>query len=215
MTPSTILAGVNAVRAGVNLPPVTESATLDAFATWKAQDMCNQNYWAHNSPTSTWEAQLQAYPVYYLSAGENLAYGFSNSSSVVTGWVNSHEHYVNMVNPLYDQAGIGIVTCANYQGQTNQVIVANEFTQTHVAVPAQIVAPTTPPSPSAPVATLPAPAATIAPAPAKVTQTVSTLHAAPTPQHSSSAGLSVLPWLIIAAWIVASIGIIKKNREVR
>ena len=143
MTPSAIIAGVNTVRAGVGLPPVAESSALDAFATWKAQDMCTNGYWAHNSPTSTWESQLQAYPVYYLAAGENLAYGYADSASMVNGWVNSPTHYANMVNAKFDHAGIGIVQCASFQGFSNQTIVANEFTQT---TPAQTQTQTVQPS---------------------------------------------------------------------
>lgn len=40
--------------------------------------------------------------------GENIAYGYTSSSSVFQGWLNSSGHRANIENPNYTHVGFGL-----------------------------------------------------------------------------------------------------------
>ncbi|HAP37837.1 TPA: hypothetical protein DCQ19_03085, partial [Candidatus Shapirobacteria bacterium] len=64
----------NQERLKYDLPPLSFNSTLARSATAKAQDMFENNYWAHTSPTGTnpWDFFKQE-GYQYSIAGENLA----------------------------------------------------------------------------------------------------------------------------------------------
>lgn len=120
--------GVNSVRQNVGLNPLLENSKLDKIALDKANDMCSRDYADHNAPDGrSWTYFYLKDGYYYQSAGENLAEGFSDPYSTVNAWVASPEHYSNIVNKNYTEAGAASISCANYQGKTNQTISVNEF----------------------------------------------------------------------------------------
>jgi hypothetical protein len=109
------------------------------------------NYWAHTSPDGVTPWYWFDYAGYdYLTAGENLAYGFDSSNGVVTGWMNSPSHRDNMLNGKFEQVGFGIANGSNYQGGPNTVVVAM------YGDPA-VLAETSPPPPASTQSSAPAP----------------------------------------------------------
>ena len=44
----------------------------------------------------------------YITAGENISYGYSDANSVSEGWKNSEGHYENMISSKFSQIGIGV-----------------------------------------------------------------------------------------------------------
>jgi len=123
-----IIQGLNAVRAGQHRAPLKENATLDWVAQLKANDLCRRDYWAHTLPDGkpfTYYFDRAGYRYDY--AGENLAQGYDTTSALITGWVNSPEHYANMISADYTQTGAAFVNCPAYQGQTDVTIAVNEF----------------------------------------------------------------------------------------
>jgi hypothetical protein len=76
----------------------------------KAAYMFEHNFWAHYAPdgTSPWYFIKNA-GYEYEYAGENLAKGFSNSSDVVTAWMNSPTHRENVLSPKYQDIGFAVV----------------------------------------------------------------------------------------------------------
>jgi len=48
------------------------------------------------------------YDGYYIGTGENLANGFTSSSSAVQGWMNSEGHKNNILNSHYTHLGVGV-----------------------------------------------------------------------------------------------------------
>lgn len=119
-----LLAGTNAARAGKNEPPLSIDAQLTSAAQAKANDMAARNYWSHNTPDGQAPWTFIAATGYsYQAAGENLAYGFSDASATITGWMNSQEHRANILNASYTQVGFGVTSAANYQGKGPAVIV--------------------------------------------------------------------------------------------
>lgn len=135
----------NQQRSAHSLPELTLNDTLSQAAQAKANHMVTHDYWAHVAPdgTTPWYFFDQA-GYKYLSAGENLAYGFLTSSGAVEGWMNSPGHRANILGE-YKDVGFGFANSASYQGGENTVIVALYGTSPVINPPAA------PASPAAPV----------------------------------------------------------------
>ncbi len=100
----------NAERIKAGLTPLKYSPLLSKSATAKANDMFANNYWAHNSPQgkTPWDF-FKAVNYQYSIAGENLAKDFYDTDSVMRAWMNSPTHRANIINPKYQEIGIGVV----------------------------------------------------------------------------------------------------------
>lgn len=102
---------VNQKRAENGLAPLSPNPQLSDAARRKAADMLDKNYWAHFSPdgsTSPW-GFIRAAGYNYVNAGENLARGFTDSSSVVNAWMASQSHRDNILANKYNDVGFAIV----------------------------------------------------------------------------------------------------------
>jgi len=106
--PAVIVELTNSERTDERLGVLRRNTILDTAATLKAQDMAEKGYFAHYSPEgiSPWywfdEAQYSL-----VHAGENLAVHFTDSSDVVTAWMNSPTHKANIMNGNYSEIGVG------------------------------------------------------------------------------------------------------------
>ena len=80
---------INKQRTQNGLSPLRENSELQRVARIKAQDMVNNNYFSHTSPTygSPFD-MLKSFKVSYNTAGENIA-GNSSNSGAVNAWMNS------------------------------------------------------------------------------------------------------------------------------
>ena len=113
-----VVALVNAERAKSGLAALTLSTELSDGARLKSQDMAEQNYFSHTSPTygSPFE-MMKTLGISYRSAGENIAKGYSTAASVMEGWMNSEGHRANILNSSYTEIGVGYVADGNYWTQ--------------------------------------------------------------------------------------------------
>ena len=69
-----MLSLVNEDRARYGLPPLILDPTLSAIARIKAEDMLNNGYFAHKSPTyGNMKNMLKQFGVSYAGASENIA----------------------------------------------------------------------------------------------------------------------------------------------
>lgn len=109
---------VNEQRAANGLAPLTLSAELSNMARAKSQDMHDNNYFSHTSPTygSPFD-MMKSFGITYRTAGENIAMGYATPEAVVTGWMNSAGHRANILNASYTQIGVGYVADGNYWTQ--------------------------------------------------------------------------------------------------
>lgn len=122
-----VIANVNSWRANNGLSSLVVNAQLMSAATAKANDMCRRNYWSHNDPSGrSWIWFANRYGYSYTSLGENLAYGFTTVNGVVNAWDSSPEHHANLVG-AYTETGSATITCASYQGKSDQIIVVQEY----------------------------------------------------------------------------------------
>lgn len=141
----------NNERSTNGLTPLRINNTLSSAAQAKAEHMIANNYWAHDAPDGTTPWDFIAQTGYaYLTAGENLAYGFNTSAGAVTGWMNSPSHRANILLPDFEEVGFGIANGV-YQGDENTVIVAiygDPSTPVTATAPSQEQA-SAPPTPTA------------------------------------------------------------------
>ena len=101
---------VNEQRAAYGLSALTLSEQLCDGARLKSQDMKNNDYFSHESPTyGTPFAMMQQLGISYRTAGENIAMGYSTAEAVVNAWMNSEGHRANILNGTYTQIGVGEV----------------------------------------------------------------------------------------------------------
>ncbi len=99
---------VNSERSKAGVPALTVSADLSNMARVKSQDMINNGYFSHNSPTygSPFD-MMKAFGISFRTAGENIAINQSVDSAH-TSLMNSEGHRANILNTAYTQIGIGI-----------------------------------------------------------------------------------------------------------
>ncbi|WP_178075951.1 CAP domain-containing protein [Paenibacillus oralis] len=98
---------VNKERSKAGLGALTMSPELANMAMVKAQDMYNNNYFDHNSPThgSPFD-MMKEFGITYNSAGENIAKGQSSPTQVMNDWMNSPGHKANILNSSYTKIGV-------------------------------------------------------------------------------------------------------------
>ncbi|WP_166001250.1 CAP domain-containing protein [Bacillus sp. Cs-700] len=104
----------NDERAKAGLPALEVDTELSKVAQAKSEDMRDNNYFAHNSPTygSPFDMMNQ-FGVDYQSAGENIAKGQQTPEEVVNAWMNSEGHRKNIMNGSFTHIGVGYVEEGN------------------------------------------------------------------------------------------------------
>lgn len=109
---------VNAERAKYGLAALTLDETLCGCARVKSQDMHDQGYFSHTSPTygSPFD-MMRAFGVSYRTAGENIAMGYATPAAVVEAWMNSAGHRANILSANYTTLGVGYVADGGYWTQ--------------------------------------------------------------------------------------------------
>lgn len=105
---------INKQRTDNGLSALKIDSEVQRVARIKAQDMVDNNYFAHESPTyGTPFDMLKSFKISYKTAGENIA-GNSSNSAAVTAWMNSSGHKANILNGNYNYTGIGVVSSSKY-----------------------------------------------------------------------------------------------------
>jgi uncharacterized YkwD family protein len=101
---------VNKERAAAGLPALKMNTKLAGVAEKKAEDLRDNNYFDHQSPTygSPFDMMKQ-FGITYTAAGENIAKGQKTPSDVMNGWMNSPGHRANILNAEYTEIGVGYV----------------------------------------------------------------------------------------------------------
>ena len=99
---------VNQARAQNNVAPLAIDMEVTKVARIKSQDMIDNNYFSHNSPTygSPFD-MLKSFGIKYVAAGENIACNRSVQAAH-DALMNSPGHRKNILNPDYTHIGIGI-----------------------------------------------------------------------------------------------------------
>ena len=115
---SEVIRLVNEIRVQNGLKALTANWELSRVARYKSEDMVNNRYFSHNSPTyGTPFQMMRAFGLSYRTAGENIAYGQRTPAAVVDAWMNSSGHRANILNASYTQIGVGYCASGNYWTQ--------------------------------------------------------------------------------------------------
>lgn len=105
---------INAKRTAAGLSALKINNELQNVARIKAQDMVNNNYFSHTSPTyGSPFNMIKNFGITYKTAGENIA-GNSSNSAAVEAWMNSEGHRANILNSNFNYTGIAVVNSPTY-----------------------------------------------------------------------------------------------------
>lgn len=121
--PAVLVDLANDTRVSNNEQILTRSPILDNAAKLKAEDMAQNGYFAHTSPTgrTPWYWFDKAgYTFKY--AGENLAIDFNESIDVENAWLNSPTHKANILGNHFTEIGVATVD-GIYQGHPTTYVV--------------------------------------------------------------------------------------------
>ena len=100
---------VNQERAAYGLAPLTLNTELCNGARLKSQDMLDNGYFNHYSPTygSLGEMLNTLGFNSWYAAGENIARGQKTAEEVMNSWMNSPGHRANILSEEYAEIGVG------------------------------------------------------------------------------------------------------------
>lgn len=109
---------VNQERAKSGLKALTYDWQLSRVARYKSQDMKDNKYFSHTSPTYGSPFQMMKnFGISYRAAGENIARGQRTPAAVVNAWMNSSGHRANILNASFTHIGVGYVEDGHYWTQ--------------------------------------------------------------------------------------------------
>jgi uncharacterized protein YkwD len=108
---------VNEQRQEAGLSDLTPDAGLMHAAQYKCDDMVNNSYYAHESPT--YGAPIKLYALFNITGfhfwGENIAVGQTSPSQVMEAWMASPEHKANILDADYTRIGVGFTRGGAYK----------------------------------------------------------------------------------------------------
>jgi len=105
-----IIEWTNKQREKYGLAPLKENPLLDETALAKVEDMFENQYFAHESPSGEGVSNLaKKFGYDFLLIGENLAMGnFSSDEDLVLAWMESPGHRENILNEKYQEIGVAV-----------------------------------------------------------------------------------------------------------
>lgn len=148
VTATNIINLSNQARISNGVSALATNSKLNSAAKAKANNMLEEQYFAHVSPSnlSPWYWFKQAGYAYQY-AGENLAIDFLASEDVIDAWLASPSHRSNLLSTKYKEIGVAVVS-GNFQG-AESIFVVQMFgtptptpTTTASSAPAQTPTPT-------------------------------------------------------------------------
>jgi uncharacterized protein YkwD len=99
----------NARRRKAGLGPLVPNSLLEASAVEQARDMAERQKMSHKgSDGSSPFDRMKRHGYRFVAAAENVAYGFDDVDSVMTGWIKSPGHRRNILGN-FSEIGVGRV----------------------------------------------------------------------------------------------------------
>lgn len=109
-----ILKRVNNFRVENGLKPLKLNKELNEIAIVKAKDMAKEEKLSHNSKKYGMTFNLiKEKGIGYSAAAENIARWHDTPEFVAQRWLESKGHRGNILNPAYDETGIGLAQDKN------------------------------------------------------------------------------------------------------
>lgn len=105
---------VNRERSYRGLGLLKYDSQLGYVARVKSQDMVDNRYFSHTSPTYGSPFQMmERFGLRFSAAGENIAYGQRTAQEVMNSWMNSAGHRANILSASYTHIGVGVAKASN------------------------------------------------------------------------------------------------------
>jgi len=99
----------NVLRERYDVKPLKWDVKTSEVALKHSKDMYDSNNFSHVSDTyGDLTDRLKTAEVFYESAGENIAAHYSDSISVMMGWLNSKSHRETLLNGDFTHLGVGV-----------------------------------------------------------------------------------------------------------
>lgn len=110
ITAESIIRQTNDLRAERNIGVLTTNSILNRIAQKRLEDMLQNRYFGHTSPTGEDVAGMAGLLNYrYAFIGENLAKGnFDSTVDLVSSWMKSPAHRKNLLSPDYRDIGVAV-----------------------------------------------------------------------------------------------------------
>lgn len=105
---------MNKARKDAGVEPLAFDKNLVKVARLKAEDMANNGYFSHQSPTygSPFDMMRQ-FDNTFKTAGENIA-GNKTIDGAFKAWMGSNDHKKNILNESFNLTGIGVASSDTY-----------------------------------------------------------------------------------------------------
>ncbi|MGB5916844.1 MAG: CAP domain-containing protein [Phormidesmis sp.] len=115
-----VLKLTNEFRQSNGLNALVIDQNLEKAADKHSLDMATLDFFSHtgNDGTKPWD-RTDAVGYESKTVGENIAAGYRTPKEVVDGWINSPGHRANMLNPAYNEIGLGYYFLQNDTGSVN------------------------------------------------------------------------------------------------
>lgn len=98
----------NIERQKVGAPALKNDWQISRVARYKANDMRDNNYFSHYSPTyGDAFVMMRDFGITFTKAGENIAARQTTPAAVVQSWMNSESHRKTMLSTSYTRMGAG------------------------------------------------------------------------------------------------------------
>lgn len=99
----------NQYREEIGLSSLSYNEQLANVAQIKAEDLRDQNYFDHASPTygSPFD-MLKLFNIQFIAAGENIAMGYDTPAKAMDAFMNSSAHKEILLHPAFTETGVGI-----------------------------------------------------------------------------------------------------------
>ena len=117
---SVVIDLVNQERDTAGCNPVTANAQLTAAALGHSTDMALNDFTSHTgSDGSSPEDRVTAAGYDFISAGENIAWGFTTPQSVMAWWMGDPPHRAQILDCSFAEIGVGYYFLENDTGNNN------------------------------------------------------------------------------------------------
>lgn len=112
-----VLELTNQYRIDNGLSPLTLNVLLDQAANNHSQNMAEQDFYDHTDLGGNGVGNRVSQIGYQFSwVGENIAAGYLTPEDVVQGWIDSPGHRANLLNPNFEEIGVGYYYLENDPG---------------------------------------------------------------------------------------------------
>lgn len=106
-----MLRSVNVYRSEHGLLPLVLHPGLTKAAQGWAEQMRDTGVFEHGD----WAGRILPHYPNWMTIGENIAAGYLNAQAAVDAWMDSPGHRRNILNPDFEEAGIGYAEGGTYQ----------------------------------------------------------------------------------------------------